>query len=359
MRLVGHGSPAIRATHGKTFELSPDAEITERATCIVAVGVGAATTPLAGWVRITISAGDESFALQARANSGWVPGGPAVIRRSPLRLPGTLATEATAAAADLPRSLVAAMQDPRADVVVDVEPIPGPPTAVLYALDPAQPDPRLRAELGAADLVVAEDDDAAYLLGERVAPGPVAVTGRVLVVAVRDLPGQSVQAALRTVAVDTVGLTPPLAAAAAFPARGPVLLDAQASDPRELLRRAPAGTRVVVGATADRVAGLLRSAAEIRGPAVAVLARALAPPVRVEPGEYPELPGKDRVHLCFAVDADNSGPAPDPAVRAAIDGLLAEGVPTKAAARALATLSGWDRRRAYEAVLNWKSDPGR
>jgi hypothetical protein len=37
----------------------------------------------------------------------------------------------------------------------------------------------------------------------------------------------------------------------------------------------------------------------------------------------------------------------------AVDGLVANGVPTRAAAAALATLTGWDRRRAYDAVLNW------
>ena len=37
MRFVGHGHERIRATHTKTLELSLDPDITERATCVIAV----------------------------------------------------------------------------------------------------------------------------------------------------------------------------------------------------------------------------------------------------------------------------------------------------------------------------------
>jgi hypothetical protein len=304
---------------------------------------------MAGPVRITIRAGGESFALEARANSSWDPAGSAVIRRSPLRRPDTFATHATAAASDLPRALVAALAAPDATVEIEVEPIPGPPTAVLFALDPSHPDPRLRAELRAADLVVAEDQDAADLLGERVGHGPVDVTGRVLVVAVRELPGATVVAALRDVEVETVGLPPALAAAAAAASRGPLLLVPADADRREMLRSTPAGARRVVASSADQVPALLRLAASIRGPMAAVVARRDEPPVRIEAGALPELAGKDAVHVCLVPGhADDSL---DPAVMPAIDGLLADGVATKAAANALAALTGWDRRRAYDAVV--------
>ncbi|MDT4949808.1 MAG: hypothetical protein QOJ37_2403, partial [Pseudonocardiales bacterium] len=104
MRLVGRGDDRIRATHTKTLELTVDAAITERATCVLAVAVHPEPAqPLAGPVRITISAGGETFSVQALAYSGWDPAGSAVVRRSPLRLPGTLATHADAASSDLPR----------------------------------------------------------------------------------------------------------------------------------------------------------------------------------------------------------------------------------------------------------------
>ena len=354
MRLVGHGHGAIRASHTKTLEFSGATDITARATCVVAVGVPAAATALAGPVRITISAGGESFAFEARANSSWDPAGPAVVRRSPLRRSDTLATHATAAASDLPRILVEALRRPGAAVEIEVEPIPGPPTAVLFALDPARPDPRLAIELAAADIVVAEDDDAAGLVGERVGHGPVAVTGRVLVLAARDLPGATVAAALADVEVETVALPPALAAAAAAPTRGPVLFAPAGADPRALLRATPAGTRIVLVTTADQVPALLARAEEVRGPGVAILARRDEPPVRLAPGARPVPAGKDAVHVCL-VPARGDQPL-DPRIRAAIDGMLADGVATKAAANALAALTGWERRRAYDAVIERRAE---
>jgi hypothetical protein len=350
VRLIGRGHPAIRATHAKTVELTVEADITERATCVVAVDVEGSTGPVAGPVRITISAGGESFTLEARANSSWDATGPAVIRRSPLRLPGTLATHASAAASDLPRALVEALRHADSSVEVTIEPIRGRPCAVLVAVDPGvRHDARLLAEFAAADLVVAEDEEAARMFGERVGHGPVPVDGRVLVLAVRDLPGQSVLAALRTVDVETVGLPPRLAAAAASPSRGPLLIAPDGVDPRDVLRSTPAGSRLVLATTAERLPTLLRQAEEIRGPAAAVLVQRYAPPVRLEPGERPALPSKDDVYICWEAGARDS--ALDPTVRAAIDGLLADGVPTKAAANALAALTGWERRRAYDAVV--------
>lgn len=352
MQLVGRGHAAIRATHDKTIELAADVEISTRATCVVAVGVTASGAPLTGPVRITLRAGAASFELTARANPSWVPGGPAVIRRSPLRLPGTFATHASAAAHELPPELVTALRDPVVEVVADVLPIPGPPVAVLFALDPDRPLAReLAAELAAADVVVAEDEDAARAMGERIAGGGVEVVGRTLVVAVRELPGRTVTAALRGVLVETVGLPPRLAAAAASPSRGPVLFAPDDAAPRDVLRGAPAGVRIALRTTADRLPAVLAQAAELRGTGGGTAVQPYAPPVRVGAGEPLELASKDDVYVCLDVAPEST--ALDPAVRAAIDGLLADGVATRAVARALASLSGWDRRRAYDAVLEW------
>lgn len=350
MRLVGHGHPAIRATHAKTLEFSAHAEITERASCVVAVAMTRAPGPLAGPVRVTISAGGHSFSLQAYANSGWDPSGAAVLRRSLTQLPGTLATRATAAASDLPRPLVEALRDPATAVEVEVAPVPGPPCVVLASLPPGRPaDPWLAAEMAAADLVVAEDDEAARIAGIRVTTGPVPVDGRVLVLAARDLPGQTVVDALRTAEIEAVGLPARFAAAAASPSRGPLLLAPPGADPRELLRDTPAGTRLVMPTSADALPALLALAEEVRGPGGAVLAQEHAPPMRIRTGDRPRLPSRDPVHVCF--DAAEARDALDPRVRAAIDGLLADGVATKTVANALAGLTGWPRRRAYAAVV--------
>jgi len=350
--LVGRGDGAIRATHAKTLEFTPDAAITERATCIVTVGAEVDDPGrIAGPVRITISAGGESFSLEALGNPAWTPGGPAVVRRSDRRRPGTLATEAGAGAADLPRSLVAVLQDPAAQVEVTVEPLPGRPAAVLVALDPDGPaDPRLAAELAAADLVVAEDEEAGRLLGERVASGTVLVDRRVLVAATRGLPGATVAGQLADVDVDVLGLSPALAAAAASPSRAPLVV-AEAGDARALLRKTPSGHRLVVHARADEVADLLQLAAELRGTSGAVLVAPDARPRRLATGD--EVPGRDVVHLCFDPATESS--ALDPRVRMAVEGLIADGVATKTAANALAALTGWERRRGYETVLGWRA----
>jgi hypothetical protein len=352
VRLAGHGHPAIRATHHKTLELTRDPEISERATCVVAVGVDDEPAALAGDVAVTIRAGAQSFRLTARANSSWDPTGSAILRRSPLRTPATFATHASAAANDLPRAFVEALRDPQAVVEVHVEPVRGRACAVLFALDPdRRNDPRLRAELAAADLVVAEDEPAARLLGERVAHGPVEVAGRVLVLAVRELPGRTVAGALGAVDVETVGLPPSLSAAAASPSRAALLVAGPGTDPGALLKGAPADVRLVLAVDADEVVPTLRRAAELRGTHRAVLVQGGSPPVRVSADAPVELWSSEPVHLCLAPAPEST--ALDPGVRLAIDGLLADGVPTKAAARALAALTGWDRRRAYDAVLAW------
>jgi hypothetical protein len=267
-----------------------------------------------------------------------------------VRLPGTFATHATAAASDLPRALVAGLQRPGGEVVVEVEPLPGRLCAVLYALDPDRPDDaRLTAEVAAADLVVAEDEVAARAVGERVAAGPVEVTGRTLVLATTELPGGTVVGALGSVDVETAGLPPALAAAAAFPARGPLLLAPTDAEVGALLRDAPAGARLVVRVPADQVMDVLRRAADVRGAERAVVVQGNAAPVLVGTDVPVELWGAEPAYVCFGPEPGRS--ELDPRVRAAVETLLEEAVPTRVAARALAELTGWSRRAAYEYLL--------
>jgi hypothetical protein len=350
VRFVGSGHPAIRATHHKTLELSTDSDITERATCVIAVDAHGMDRAVAGDLHVTVRVGTDAFEFTARGNSAWQPGGPAVIRRSPVRLPGTFATHATAAASDLPRALVAGLQRPGGEVVVEVEPLPGRLCAVLYALDPDRPDDaRLTAEIAAADLVVAEDEVAARAVGERVAAGPVEVTGRTLVLAATELPGGTVVSALGSVDVETAGLPPALAAAAAFPARGPLLLAPTDAEVGALLRDAPAGARLVVRVPADQVMDVLRRAADVRGAERAVVVQGNAAPVLVGTDVPVELWGAEPAYVCFGPEPGRS--ELDPRVRAAVETLLEEAVPTRVAARALAELTGWSRRAAYEYLL--------
>lgn len=350
MRFVGRGHPAIRATHHKTLELSSDPQLTERATCVIAVAAEPEPpAPLAGPVRIRIAAGSERFTLAALANSSWDPRGPAVIRRSPLRLPGTFATDASAVSSELPRPLVRALQDPDSLVTVDVLAIPArEPTVVLFAADPFRgPDERLRAELERADTVIAEDADARRLVGSARSAISMQAPGRTLVVSTRELPGRTCADRLAGAALETVGLPAPLAVAAACPSRSPLTLGSDL----DLLRTTPAAHRLVLPVEPDRLAALLERAGAHRGTQRATVMQEFGRPQPASAGDLPELAGRDLVYCCLhPVPVEE---AVDPAARAAIGALLADGVPTKTVAKALAALTRWERRRAYDAIVNW------
>lgn len=345
MRFTGRGHPAIRATHDKTLEIALDGDITGRATCVIAVaGEADPAAPMAGPVRIRIAAGGERVSLDAVANPNWEPGGAAVIRRSALRLPGTFATEAGAAAADLPRELVAALQDPDALITVDVVAVPdAEPTVVLVAADAtmAGPDARLAAELQRADRVEPQDAAARRLAPPRSGDGP-----RRLVVATAGLPVNTDPAATR---IETVGLPATLAAAAAA-GPGPLTVAPGGADVRDALRRTPADHRLVLTVPAARLSEVLALAGQLRGRAAGVAVQEFGRPVRFA-GAPPELASRADVAVCLAPAP--AGEAIDPAVRAAVDELVRAGTPTRTVARALAALTGWDRRRAYDAVLAW------
>lgn len=343
MRFTGRGHPAIRATHDKTLELVADEALTERGTCIVAVGAEAEPArPLAGPVRVRIAAAGQRFSLDAVANPNWQPDGPVVIRRGPLRLPGTFATDATAAASDLPRDLVTALADPDTLVTLDVQPLPSGPVIVLCAADPnaAGPSAALQAELDRADEVVVEDAAARRLAGPpRGEPG-----GRTVVVACDHLPRS------RTgTQVDVVGLAPLVAVAAACGGDSPVTVT---DDPSEL-RRVPVGHRLTLMVIRRQLPELLRRAERDRGVSVATVMQQHGRPLLATSDALPDLAGADEVAVCLhpATESD----ALDPAVHVAVSALLADGVPTKTTAKALAALTGWERRRAYDAVVNWSA----
>lgn len=324
MRFVGRGHPAIRATHDKTLELAADDSITARATCIVAVGTTVEPpAPLAGPIRLRLAAAGRRFSVDAIANPLWDPSAGAIVRRSRWRRPDTFATEADAASSDLPRELVAALADPDVLVTVDVAPRPAEvSTLVLFAA--TGPSPALDAELAAADLVLALDDGARRLIGRHEArPG-----GRTLVVATEGIPRAGARSAGR---VEVLGLPPLLAAVAAHPDGGPVLVGGE-----------PAGAAA---------AALLVPGAEVAALVAAHPGSTVAPlggPIQRDAGDLPaELP----VGVCVPAAADAGL---DPRVRAAVESLLADGVPTKTAARALRALTGWEQRRAYDTVLTWR-----
>ena len=142
--------------HDKTLELTAAGSITARATCILAVSAG----PLPGElpllrerVRLTLAAGDVSAVVEGEVNPGWHSAESLVVRRSGQLDPDTYLVNATAAAADLPAGLLAALRDPAATVEVTAEEL-GTPTPVVLVLT-GGPVPDEIARLAAqADLVV-------------------------------------------------------------------------------------------------------------------------------------------------------------------------------------------------------------
>jgi hypothetical protein len=369
LRLRCRGYPAIRATHDKTLEFSPDPSITARATCVIGIGTTLVTQPtgrLAGPVRIRISAGDTDAEVRAVANPYWQPGAPMVIRRSRNRLPDTLATEADLSAAALPRELVARLADPATEVEVTVERADRRPDGraalVLLWTPPDAAGPRLLAEVAAADLVLAQDDQAAALLPAVGLPGrlpeALAAGRRVLVVSTGALPGSPATAAISTpvaVAVEVVGLPMEYAVAAGSPRRGPVHLAGRPHrrDLRAVLRAVPATSQLVVTVPAANLPELLAAAARDRG---TVTAAVLGEPAwareYVTWGPLGALPAavRERTDVVCCLDGTGEVPGRYEADEALLAALAGQGVSARTLALALAGLPGWSRRQAYDAV---------
>jgi hypothetical protein len=147
LRITASGHPAVRAMHGKTFELTADPDLTERATCIVGVRADLAAVAdepvLAGPVRITLSAGGFADTLTAVANPFAAPAGRVVVRQSDHVDADTLAGLADRGAGDLDRRLLDALRDPRAEITLEVVEAGDRPVdnALLAALPSGTPRP--------------------------------------------------------------------------------------------------------------------------------------------------------------------------------------------------------------------------
>ncbi|HEY7104064.1 MAG TPA: DUF371 domain-containing protein [Mycobacteriales bacterium] len=156
VRLTAAGHPAVTGRHDKTLELTAAGSITARATCILAVSAG----PLPGGlpmlrerVRLTLSAGRVSAAVEGEVNPGWHSAESLIARRSGRLDADTYLANATAAAVDLPAELLAALRDPAATVEVRVEEV-GTPTPVVLVLTGGPATDEIARLAAQADLVV-------------------------------------------------------------------------------------------------------------------------------------------------------------------------------------------------------------
>ena len=156
VRLRAAGHPAVTGRHDKTLELTAAAAITARATCILAVSAGPLPGELPllrGRVRLTLAAGGVSAAVEGEVNPAWHSAESLIVRRSGQLDADTYLVNATAAAADLPAGLLAALRDQGAAVEVTAEEV-GTPAPVVLVLTGGPATDEIARLAAQADLVV-------------------------------------------------------------------------------------------------------------------------------------------------------------------------------------------------------------
>jgi hypothetical protein len=131
------GHRLLRATHGKSIEITSDLEITTRATCVIGVG---ATLPwqlrnLRGAVKVVLSSGDAATEIVGHVNPSYDSPSRLVIRRSGTTDGDTFLVQADTTADELPRELVDALRDADAILHVDVVEIHQPPPLAIVGPD--------------------------------------------------------------------------------------------------------------------------------------------------------------------------------------------------------------------------------
>ena len=111
---VCHGHPRISGSHTKTVELTRDADVTGRATCVLGVRsehddreIGR----LRGDVEVTFECGEFRDRFTATMSAFFIGDDALVFRRGPGLRGRTVAFDATKSAADVDRELVRAIGD--------------------------------------------------------------------------------------------------------------------------------------------------------------------------------------------------------------------------------------------------------
>ncbi|MGP8125279.1 MAG: DUF371 domain-containing protein [Nitrososphaerales archaeon] len=129
-----HGHPMVKSLHPTTIEITTEEHLTEKGDCIVGVGAAKGCGQLSetlktalrsdqARVTIRVLVDNESFELTAAGDRGLELSHPhdIVIRRSRFMSGRTLAVGASAAARDIPRSIVSMLKDPRSVGVLEIE----------------------------------------------------------------------------------------------------------------------------------------------------------------------------------------------------------------------------------------------
>lgn len=120
-----HGHPLVRSTHRTTIEVTRDSNLTVRGDCVLGVRADKGPADLSEDVRelirtdgsqilLTLEVLSESFKVRASGSSLLTleDAHEMVIRKSDFVSPRTLAIRATAAARDVPRTIVESLRNP-------------------------------------------------------------------------------------------------------------------------------------------------------------------------------------------------------------------------------------------------------
>ncbi len=128
------GHPMVRSLHPTTIEVTTEESLTERGDCIIGVGADKGCQGLDPWLKdairregakvtMRVMVGAETFEVTAHGSSQLELSHPhdIVLRRSSFVSDRTVALGASAAARDLPRSMVRLLRDPRTRGTIELE----------------------------------------------------------------------------------------------------------------------------------------------------------------------------------------------------------------------------------------------
>jgi 16S rRNA (cytidine1402-2'-O)-methyltransferase len=401
------GHPNVSATHDKTLELTRDADISRRATCVLGVASehdDRALLALRGRVEVTLACGDARETFTATMSPFFLGDRSLVFRRGPGLRGRTVAHDASKTAATLDRDLVTrlASSDARLEVTMR-ETGSANETGALYVVSlPIGNDGDISRRaievLERVDVVLAEDTRRLHALAKRIGITVAPATsyhdhnelervGGVLerlragarVALVSDAgtplcsdPGYVVVSRAAAEGIAVCPVPGPSAVLAVLAASGlPVerfvfagFLPRRAAQRRRALQELTAlGCAVVCYESAARLAAMLADVAAVRPTWAVCVGRELTKTFeefrRGSAGELAEAFGAEKplgecaVVLAPPPDRDDDG---EPAaisdeVDALLRSLLAQGVPASTVAQALRALPGVGRNEAYERVL--------
>jgi len=408
VEFVCRGHPNITATHDKTLELTRDAEISRRATCVLGVSSAhddRALLALRGPVEVELECDGARDAFSATISPFFLGDSSLVFRRGPGLRGRTIASDASKTAAVIDRELVTRLQSSERELNVTItatgaEPEVGALFVVSLPIGNDDDISRRAVDvLERVDLVLAEDTRRLRALGQRLGIDVARATSyhdhneservegvlhrlrdgaRVALVSDAGTPlfsdpGYVVVSRAVAEAIPVCPVPGPSAALAALAASGlPVdrfvfggFLPRRSAARRQAIQRLSApGFAIVLYEAAPRVPETLADIAaecpewrvclgreltktfeEFRYGSVADLASEIA-------GE--KLLGECTLVVAPPVAADDEGPvttATEGQLDDLLRSLLAQGVPASTLAQALRVIPGVGRNQAYERVL--------